>query len=64
MNDLQPLSNCTAVPEELVAVSQFNGDIALRTPGGEEVTFDVIAVIVDYCLEVPPGFPKCVQIQL
>jgi hypothetical protein len=62
VDHLRPLSNCTSVPDDLIAVSQFNGDISLRTPGGEEATFDVIAVNIDSCLEAPPGFSKCVHI--
>lgn len=62
--DLRPLSDFTSVPDDLKAVLQSNGDIALRLPDGQEPLFDVIAVIIGSCLEAPPGFSKYVSVPL
>lgn len=59
-DELCPLANFTAIPEDLVVETQPNGDMALCDSAGHEPTFDVVGVVVDSCLEAPVGFPKFV----
>ena len=56
--ELCPLSAFKEVPDGLAAVAQPNGDIILCMQDNKEASFDVIGVVLNSCLNVPPGFPK------
>lgn len=57
-NELTPLADFKTIPKDLVALPLSNGDIALCNSDLQEVSFDIIAVIVGLCLDAPAGFPK------
>ena len=56
--NLRPLSNYVTVPKDLSAMVLSNGDIGLQCDGGHEVSFDIIAMTLDECLDAPHGFSK------
>jgi len=57
-----PLADFKALPENLYAIPQPNGDVFLRYSSGEEAEFDVIGIVVAKCLDAPPGFSKYVPL--
>jgi hypothetical protein len=57
-DELKPLCDFQTVPDDMKTNALSNGDVALQMANGEEAVFDVIAVVVDSCLEPPPGYAK------
>jgi len=57
-DNLVPLADFKALPEDLSSVPEPNGDVFLRYSSGAEAEFDVIGMVVAKCLEAPPRFSK------
>lgn len=55
---LCPLSSFNSIPEHVTKTTHPDGCIGLQTSDGKEAVFNVIGVVVNSCLQAPPGYPR------